>query len=239
MIALYKMLKTPLGRWTGLALPLLALMLFVPSLYVAADPPSRPLAGFTPTPAAAMPTPLPGQQPTPVPAPKDIDLVITKRADRTEAQPGQEATFVIEAINRGERAAVDVVITDVLSEYLEVVQVTTSQGTVTITGQKVKVDVGVLGPGFVVEILIQVRLRDDLPVPQRIENVAHLDSPNGGERLSLPITISVPGPLVPETGGSRTLWPASVWVGLLLLSAGLIHLRLTWQHARLSPQRED
>ena len=49
----------------------------------------------------------------------------------------------------------------------------------------------------------KVQLKEDVPVPLTIENVARLNSPNGGERFSIPITVSVPDPLVPETGGTR------------------------------------
>jgi uncharacterized repeat protein (TIGR01451 family) len=63
---------------------------------------------------------------------KKPDLVITKRGEPTEALPGEEVTFTLEVTNRGQAAAVDVVVTDDISPYLEILEVTTTQGTVTI-----------------------------------------------------------------------------------------------------------
>jgi len=98
------------------------------------------------------------------------DLVIIKRGQPTQALPGEEVTFTLEVTNRGNAAAVDVVVTDEISPYLEILEVTTTQGTVTIEGQRITVYVGVVGPGFVVEIVIRTRVREDVPLPSTIEN---------------------------------------------------------------------
>jgi hypothetical protein len=55
--------------------------------------------------------------------------------------------------------------------------------------------VGVVGPGFVVEIVIRTRVRDDVPLPFTIENVAAV-KPNGDAI----VVITIPGPILPETG---------------------------------------
>lgn len=115
---------------------------------------------------------------------KKPDLVIIKRGEPTEALPGEEVTFTLEVTNRGQAAAVDVVVTDDISPYLEILEVTTTQGTVTIEGQRITVHVGVVGPGFVVEIFIRTRVREDVPLPSTIENP--------------PVTIKVP--ILPPTG---------------------------------------
>jgi uncharacterized repeat protein (TIGR01451 family) len=144
------------------------------------------------------------------------DPAILKRVEPAEALPGEEVTFTLEATNRGQESAWGVVVTDEVSEHLQILEVTTTQGTVTIEGQKVTVDIGVIGPGFVVEIVIRARVREDAPVPLELENVAVLTSPNGGYRTSQTVTVMVPTPMLPVTGGQLVLWPAYVLLGLLL-----------------------
>jgi uncharacterized repeat protein (TIGR01451 family) len=166
--------------------------------------------------------PIPAGTPTPGPAP---DLVIEKRADPVETYPGGEVTFFIVVTNRGELAAVDVVVTDTLNEYLEILDASASQGTVSINSQSVRVDIGVVGPGHTVEIAIRVRVREDVPVPSDIENVAVVRSPNADDRPSNPVVVRVPTVLtLPEAG--RVMWGA---LGLLLVAAGgLIVLLAFW-----------
>ena len=154
------------------------------------------------------------------------DPVILKQVEPTEALPGEEVTFTLEATNQGQESAWGVVVTDEVSEHLQILEVTTTQGTVTIEGQKVTVDIGVIGPGFVVEIVIRARVREDAPASFELENVAVLTSPNGGYRTSQTVTVMVPVPMLPVTGGQLALWPAYALLGLLLtpvlLGSGLV-----------------
>ena len=114
----------------------------------------------------------------------------------------------------------DVVVTDDVSQYLEILEVTTTQGTVTIEGQTVTVEIGVVGPGFVVKIVIRTRLREDTPAPLNLENVAVLTSPNAGQRTSLTVIIHVPG-LLPVTGRLLASWLAYVILGGGLAALGI------------------
>jgi uncharacterized repeat protein (TIGR01451 family) len=155
-----------------------------------------------------------GEQPT------EPDPVIIKRSEPSEALPGQEVTFTLEVTNQGNESAVGVVVTDEVSEYLEILEVTTTQGTVTIEGQKITVDIGVVGPGFVVEIVIRARVRDDAPSPLEIENFARLTSHNGGERISQTVILTVYRPL-PVTGGLPAPWLICVLLGGALMAAGM------------------
>jgi uncharacterized repeat protein (TIGR01451 family) len=226
----------------------LALLLILQSLGVSAAPEAAPNLGITPTPTntpttvAPTPThtpttvaPTPTHTPTavaPTATPKagsnPADPVITKRADVQEAAPGDEVTFTILVTNQGGQAAVDVVVTDELSEYLEILEVTTTQGTVTIEGQKVTVQVGTVGPGFVVEITIRTRVREDTPTPLNLENLALLKSPSSQDRQSPPVivVISLPG-LLPTSGaqGIGMTVPLILGCGLTTMLAGLLLAR--------------
>ncbi|MBN1583012.1 MAG: DUF11 domain-containing protein [Anaerolineae bacterium] len=208
--------------------------LFLQAQAVRAAPPSAPLLGFTPT-----STPAPTNTPfhtesTPTPQIGKADPAITKRGDPSSAYPGEEVTFTIEVTNNGQYAAVDVVVTDEVSEYFDILEVTTTQGTVTVDGQVVTVQVGIVGPGFVVEIVIQTRLQQDAPAPLRLENVAVLNSPNGGNDSSPPVTITIPDPLLPVTGQQALSWLGWVPLGLGLLAIGLWYaIRKEARHNRL------
>ena len=224
------MSKHVLLRWGALVTVLaLLLVLSLQGMSVRAAQPDLPSMGITPTPTST-PLPPPTAVPPAEPDVETVDPVITKRGEPREALPAEEVVFTIGVTNRGQRAAVDVVVTDEVVQYLEIVEVTTTQGTVLVEGQLVTVQVGVVGPGFVVEIVIRTRVRPDAPVPLDLENIAVLRSPNGGDRTSLPVIISIPGTTrLPETGGMTAAWRIFVRLlfGLVALGAGLARRQRT------------
>jgi uncharacterized repeat protein (TIGR01451 family) len=203
------MCKLGLVKWGGLSVGLaLVLVLSLQGFSVDAAPPDPSSLGITPTPTS-LPTAV--LTPTPDTGVDVADPVIVKRGEPSEAVPGEEVVFTLEVTNQGQRAAVDVVVTDEVDQYLEIVEVTATQGTVLVEGQLITVDVGVVGPGFVVEIVIRTRVRPDAPVPLNVENAAQLKSPNGGDRVSPPVVISVPGTsYLPRTGGTPSFWYGAV-----------------------------
>jgi uncharacterized repeat protein (TIGR01451 family) len=176
-----------------------------------AQNPHRQSVPDTPVP----PTSTPGK-----PKEEKPDLVIIKRGQPTKALPGEEVTFTLEVTNRGNAAAVDVVVTDEISPYLEILEVTTTQGTVTIEGQRITVYVGVVGPGFVVEIVIRTRVREDVPLPSTIENPPVVIEvpllPPSGEGASQRQKEDAHAGVIPETSMLVLLG-----VGLATLLAGL------------------
>jgi uncharacterized repeat protein (TIGR01451 family) len=209
--------------WIGLALAVLVPLFWGASQDVFAAPPSLPLAGITPTPTFTPNPPSSAPAATPTPRVDIADPAITKRGDPSLALPGEPVTFVIEATNTGQEAAVDVVVTDTVPDYLEIINVTSSQGTVTVVGQQVTVEVGTIGNGFVVEIVIKTRVADDAPAPLDLSNVAMLTSPNGGERTSPPATIVVPTSRMPETGQQTgQIAPGIALIGLLTILVALL-----------------
>ena len=180
--------------------------------------------GITPTPTyTPVPTFTPTVVPEETPPPRDPDVrmadpVITKRGEPSEAFPGELVTFVLEVTNAGDAAAVDVVVMDQVSEFLEILEATTTQGEIQVDEQWVTVEVGTVGPGFLVEIVIRTRVREDAPAPLDIENVAELSSPNGGNRTTTPVIVSVPSSILMPTTGLSTVRPQGV---LLILFAAV------------------
>lgn len=103
------------------------------------------------------PTPTPGRNISPTPAPTDlvkVDPVILKTADKGQAVPGQTVQFTITVRNPGGLPDENVVVTDDVPLPFEVKGATSSQGTVTISGQKITVQIGTLPPGATVTIIV-------------------------------------------------------------------------------------
>lgn len=215
---------------------LLVVVLIAPALSALAEGPAAAALGFTPTPTSPPPpatpsAPGPGVTPTPGSQPDGSDPVITKRGDPALALPGEEVIFTIEVTNPGQEAAVDVVVVDTLSEHLELLEVNATQGTILVEGQTVTVQVGVVGSGFVVEIVIRTRVRADAPAPLDLENVVRFHSPNGGDFDSPPATVVVPGVSLPRTGGSQQgVGPALV--GLCVGATLVVALWGAWLNSR-------
>lgn len=214
-------------RYWAVVMPAVLIVLgLLSSLTVEAAPPRQTGAGLTPTPTSPPATPVTPEPPTSTPAPEvgTVDPVITKWGEPALALPDEEVTFWIEATNEGSAAAIDVVITDVVPDYLEILEVTASQGAVAIDGQTVTVDVGTMGSGFTVVIVIRTRVTPDAPAPMDMTNIAVLDAPNVGERTSAPATVVVPATYLPTTGVPSDLWP--LWViGLLAILAATLWIR--------------
>ena len=108
-----------LARWIPVWIPaviVLVLLFLVGSLAATAAPPVAPVMGITPTPTFTYtPTPTPSVTPT-RPATGDCDLVVIKRADPIQVEPGDEVTFTIEVTNRGQQGAINVQVIDDVPE---------------------------------------------------------------------------------------------------------------------------
>ena len=216
-----------LVRWMPFWIPavvILALLLFLGSLDAAAAPSGAPALGITVT-----PTYTPTSTPTPTvtpdgtrPSRSPCDPVITKRAEPTEVRPGDEVVFTIVVTNRGQTGAINTYVIDDIPEYLEIVDVVTSQGTWRLEGQKVIVEIGVIGQDYVVEILIYTRVRDDAPAPLSIENLAVVRSDNCPEP-SASALVRIVGEVerLPVTGGFSTWWLLAAVLGTGLVAVSL------------------
>jgi uncharacterized repeat protein (TIGR01451 family) len=146
--------------------------------------------------------------------------VIYKSADPVEAKPGQEVAFTLHVVNRGNIAAVDVIVTDDIPAYLEITEVTTTQGEITIDGQRVIVRIGTVGPAYEVQIVIRTRVRPETPAPLTVENVAILTCPNCHDRWAR-AEVDITGPGMPVTGGLSTWWMVAACLGTGLVGLSL------------------
>jgi uncharacterized repeat protein (TIGR01451 family) len=190
------------------------------SVLVQAEPQPERVAGITVTPTLVEP-------PTVTPTPTDgskrreiADPIIVKSADPTEASPGEEVTFTLYVINNGNVAAVGVVVTDDIPAYLEIVEVTATQGEITIDGQRVTVAVGTIGPDYEVSVVIRTRIRPETPAPLTVENVAILSCPNCHDRWARSL-VDITGPDLPVTGGLGTWWMVAACLGTGLVGLSL------------------
>jgi hypothetical protein len=103
---------------------------------------------------------------------------------------------------------------------LEVIAASVSQGEVTVEGDQVTADVGVLGPGYSSTLTITARIRFGVGPNVQIENIVLAWSDQTGEIVSS-VVITVVG-LLPESGQGTT-WLA---IALAVLGAGLACLGL-------------
>lgn len=143
------------------------------------SPPARsdaaPLAVITGTPTEqSSPTPTntpttpPSDTPTPTRKPETgfADPAVTKSVNVSEARVGDEIVFTISVFNRGNLNADDVVVTDAIPDYLDVIEATTTRGNISSVGRTVIVDIGRLDAGETVTIRIRVRVNERAQPPQ-------------------------------------------------------------------------
>jgi uncharacterized repeat protein (TIGR01451 family) len=136
------------------------------------------------------------------------------------ARPGDEVIFNIEVTNEGRAAAVDARVIDIVPAYLEILEVTVTpsdqgQEVMPRRGQRVVVDVGTIGQGYEVTIIIRTRMRQDASPHVCVENLAEFRAPNCPDRSAAILCT------LPESGG-KTPWPIAIGgLGLCLLVLGL------------------
>lgn len=105
---------------------------------------------------------------------REVDLVVTKTDDIDPLRSPGILTYTIDVANRGQSAATDVVLTDMLSTQVAFLSGQTSQGTVAESGGVVTADLGVLLPNATATVIVQVSV--DIPLGGRIENSATVTS---------------------------------------------------------------
>jgi uncharacterized repeat protein (TIGR01451 family) len=164
-----------------------------------AEPATRtPTSGPASTPR---PTATPGPAPTKTPRPKSelADPAITKSSSVSDAKIGDEITFTIRVTNSGPNTADDVVVTDPIPDYLDVIEATTTRGDVSSSGRTVIVTIGKVPAGDEVTIRIRVRVNERAEPPGGRNSVSLTTSSPGDDpsNNSSEVSFNIIGPATP------------------------------------------
>jgi uncharacterized repeat protein (TIGR01451 family) len=182
----------------GVLLILLAMAPTVPAAYAISlaaltptvEPPTRTPPGGTPVPTLP---PRPTVQPpaptattdptagTPKPDVERADPSVTKEVSPSEAHIGDIVDFTITVTNHGGETADDVVVTDQLPDFLDVVETTTSKGTIATSGRTVVTTIGSVAPDEVVVIHIRAQVNAQALPPGGRNSVSLASSNNSDD----------------------------------------------------------
>ncbi|NOK62195.1 MAG: hypothetical protein GFH27_549327n25 [Chloroflexi bacterium AL-W] len=183
-------------------------------------------------------TPLPSATP-PITLTDDVvaDPSVSKRISQGEANPGDEVTYTIDVVNRGNIAAENVVVTDSLPDELTIVDVSASRGDISMRGQSVSVNIGLMEPGEQVTIRINARVKTDTEASTISNGVVVTTTSPGDDpsnnTASVPLTIiqtAVLPAALPQTGAANeVLWVLLAALGVLLLVGSIALRRQTFR----------
>ncbi|MGC8874763.1 MAG: DUF11 domain-containing protein [Chloroflexia bacterium] len=168
--------------------------------------------------------------PTPTPAPRIADPQISKTGDVTCCSPGDPVIFTIVVTNVGTADATNVVVRDTLPPELQLREVTTTKGTVIVSGNSFQVNIGAVAPGEIVTITVRAVVADWAPVDTVVTNTATLESDQATREDSFDLLLkergACPTPVIlpptggiPEPAGGTSLW--LLLLGILLVLAGI------------------
>jgi uncharacterized repeat protein (TIGR01451 family) len=125
-----------------------------------------------------------------------VDPQITKQGDPAQAQIGDIVTFTLWVSNTGNVNATGVTVRDDIANYLDILSVAYTKGTLVSPPPAglVVVDIGTLAPGELVSITIRTQVNDNAaPPPVNIINEANLEFEQGVPRDSERVVVRVPG----------------------------------------------
>jgi len=115
---------------------------------------------------------------TPKPEKERADPAVTKSVSPSEAQIGDIVDFTITVTNHGGETADDVVVTDQLPDFLDVVDSATSKGTIATSGRIVVITIGSVAPNEVVIIHIHAQVNAQAAAPGGRNSVSLTSSNN-------------------------------------------------------------
>ncbi len=170
------------------------------------------------------PTDLPAANDTPTPQPHErnqrANPVLTKSVEPDEAQIGDTVDFALTVTNHGDKTAEDVVVTDPLPDFLDVLDVSIDKGVAAIDGRTVTVSIGPVAPDEVITIHIRAQVNGQAQPPGGT-NTARLttssdsnDTSDDTARASVSISlglvlIATPSPTRAAAGRDRRRGPAA------------------------------
>jgi uncharacterized repeat protein (TIGR01451 family) len=165
-----------------------------------------------------------------VPPPNDFgDPYVLKAVNVAQVKPGEPIEFVLVVGNKGTVDAVNVQVRDTLPDYLDIVSVTSTKGTVSIDGRKILVDIGTVGVTELITIKITAKGNDSM-TSGSCSNMAFLNTTSGGDRTennASGVTYICGEVVNPPTGGevsmnSNAFTLALAFAGLLMMGASLM-----------------
>lgn len=187
-------------------------------------PPPTNTPVVVPPPAGATATAIPGGGEQP----RFAEPYVFKSADVAQVKPGETINFTIVVGNHGNVDAVNVQVRDTLPDYLDLVSVVTTKGTVTINGRGFLVDIGTVGVTEIITIKVTAKGNATMKAGA-CTNVAFLNTSSGGDNPNNNTSFAnyVCGEVVnPPTGGAPTenggLVIALLAAGLLMIGASFL-----------------
>jgi uncharacterized repeat protein (TIGR01451 family) len=105
---------------------------------------------------------------------------VTKAVSPSEARIGDVVDFTITVTNHGGETADDVIVTDELPDFLDVVETGTSKGTITTNGRTVVTTIGSVAPGEIVIVHIRAQVNAQA-LPPGGRNSVSLSSSNNSD----------------------------------------------------------
>lgn len=184
-----------------------------------ADAPPGPSA--TPTITATL---APSPSPAPAPGGPVPDPAVTKSVSPSTVTVGETVVYTILVTNLGDAPAAGVAVDDTLPSFLALMEATATRGTVSTSGQSVRVEIGDLAPGETVEVRVSVRVTAPAAAPNN-RNLAVVSSttPDGNpdnNQASVPVDAAAP-PSLPNTSDPTTLPLLATALGLALVAGSL------------------
>jgi uncharacterized repeat protein (TIGR01451 family) len=146
-------------------------------------------------------------------APGLLDPAIVKLVDPTFALPGEIVTWTISVFNPNDVQINNVGFSDIMPNELEVLEATTTLGSVTTNGQNVSFFMDPLGPRQTATVIVRTRLRPEaLRTTSIVVNTVRLNIPYKGQaQASLFVVTSLPATGEP-----------AFWWRILLIGGGVV-----------------
>ncbi len=155
--------------------------------------------------------------------PVALDPALSKEGSPLSATVGEQVLWTIWVSNPHSDPIDAIFVNDPLPDIFDIVEVTSTQGVVTVDGQVVTVDIGVLDPGQIVTIQI-VTIANDLAAEAQSCNIAYAGTVQAKACINL-----FPAELPPTGGVPARL--ASPWGGALI-GGVLLGAALGWAWLR-------